>query len=40
MAPLYPGNRRDIILTVAINQGAGVNDVNLLLDKYKEKPLE
>lgn len=39
-APLYPKSRRDIILTVAINQGASVVDTNLLLDKYGEKPLD
>lgn len=39
-AQLYPRNRRDIILTVAINQGASVDDANLLLDKYGEAPLE
>ena len=38
-APLYPKNRRDIILTVAINQKAGVIDANLLLSKYGEEPL-
>lgn len=39
-APLYPRNRRDIILTVAVNQHASVDDANLLLDKYGEKPLD
>ena len=39
-APLYPKNRRDIIITVGINQHASVDDINLLLDKYKEEPLE
>lgn len=39
-APLYPKNRRDIIISVAINQHAGVIDTNLLLDKYGELPLE
>ena len=39
-ALLYPRNRRDIILTVAVNQKAGVDDANLLLFKYGEKPLE
>lgn len=39
-AVLYPRNRRDIILTVAINQLATVNDTNLLLYKYGEAPLE
>ncbi len=38
-APLYSRRRRDIILTVAINQKAGVIDANLLLDKYGEEPL-
>ena len=38
-APLYPKNRRDIIITVGINQHASVDDINLLLDKYKEEPL-
>ena len=39
-AVLYPRNRRDIILTVAINQKAGVIDTALLLAKYGEKPLQ
>lgn len=39
-APLYPKSRRDIIITVAINQSASVVDTNLLLDKYGEKPLD
>lgn len=39
MAPLYPKNRRDIIITVAINQKAGVMDTNLLLDQYGEDVL-
>ena len=38
-AILYPMNRRDIIISVAINQHASVMDTNLLLDKYNEKPL-
>ena len=38
-APLYPKNRRDIIITVAINQSASVDDANLLLYKYGEEPL-
>lgn len=38
-APLYPKNRRDIILTVAVNQSASVDDANLLLFKYGEEPL-
>lgn len=39
-AVLYPRKRRDIILTVAINQEAGVDEANLLLFKYNEDPLE
>ena len=39
-APLYPKNRRDIILSVALNQSASVTDADLLLYKYEEKPLE
>ena len=38
-AVLYSRNRRDIILTVAINRQLTVIDTNLLLDKYNEKPL-
>ena len=38
-AVLYPRNRRDIILTVAVNQMADVDDTNLLLFKYGDKPL-
>ena len=38
-AVLYSRKRRDIILTVAINQKAGVDDANLLLYKYGEEPL-
>lgn len=38
-APLYPKNRRDIILTVSVNQSASVDDTNLLLYKYGEEPL-
>ena len=38
-ATLYPKRRRDVILTVAINQKAGVINTNLLLDKYGESPL-
>ena len=38
-APLYPKNRRDIIITVGINQHASVDDINILLDKYSEEPL-
>ena len=38
-AILYPKRHRDIIITVAINQKAGVIDTNLLLDKYGEEPL-
>ena len=39
-AALYPRNRRDIILTVAVNQKAGGDDANFLLFKYGEEPLE
>ena len=39
-AVLYPRRRRDIILTVAINQMADVDDTNLLLYKYGESPLQ
>ena len=39
-APLYPKSRRDIIITVAINQSATVIDTNLLLYEYGEKALE
>ena len=39
-APLYPKSRRDIIITVAINQSATVIDTNLLLFDYGEKALE
>ena len=39
-AVLYPRSRRDIILTVAVNQMADVDDTNLLLFKYGEEPLE
>ena len=39
-AVLYPRRRRDIILTVAVNQMADVDDTNLLLFKYGMKPLE
>ena len=39
-AVLYPRKRRDIILTLAINEKAGVDDTNLLLFKYGEEPLE
>ena len=38
-AILYSRSRRDIILTVAVNQKASVIDANLLLDKYGEEPL-
>ena len=38
-AVLYPRKRRDIILTVAVNQMADVDDTSLLLFKYGEKPL-
>ena len=39
LAPLYPKNRRDIIITVAINQKATVIDTNLLLDQYGEESI-
>ena len=39
LAPLYPKNRRDIIISVAINQHASVLDTDMLLDKYNEEPL-
>ena len=39
-APLYPKSRRDIIITVAINQSATVIDTNLLLFEYGENALE
>ena len=39
LAPLYPKNRRDIIISVAINQHASVLDTDTLLDKYNEEPL-
>ena len=39
LAPLYPKNRRDIIITVGINQHATVIDLNILLDKYNEEVL-
>ena len=38
-ATLYPKNKRDIIITVGINQKAALVDINLLLDKYNEEPL-
>ena len=38
-AALYARNRRDIILTVAVNQMADVDDTNLLLFRYGETPL-
>ncbi len=37
MATLYPKSRRDIIITVAINQKLNVIDTNLLLDQYGEE---
>ena len=37
-APLYPKNRRDIILTVAINQQCCVEYANLRLCIYGEEP--
>ena len=39
-APLYPKSRRDIIITVAINQSTTVIYTNLLLFEYGEKALE
>lgn len=39
-AILYPKNRRDIIITVAVNQQASVDETNLLLYKYGEEPLK
>ena len=39
-APLSPKSRRDIIITVAINQSTTVIDTNLLLFEYGEKALE
>ena len=39
LAPLYPKNRRDIIISVAINQHASVLDTDTLLDNYNEEPL-
>lgn len=39
-AALYARNRRDVIITVAINSHASVDDTNLLLDKYGERALE
>lgn len=39
LAPLYPKNRRDIIISVAINQHASVIDTDTLLDNYNEEPL-
>ena len=38
-APLYPRKRRDIIITVGINQKATLIDINILLDKYGENLL-
>ena len=39
VAILYPKNRRDIIITVAINQKQNVMDANILLCRYGEEPL-
>ena len=39
LQPLYPKNRRDIIISVGINQHASVIDLNILLDKYNEEVL-
>ena len=38
-ATLYSKNRRDIIITVAINQRLNIIDTNILLDKYGEEPI-
>ena len=38
-AVLYPKKRRDIILSVAINQHATVDEANMLLHKYGEAEL-
>ena len=38
-AVLYPKKRRDIILSVAVNQHATVDDANMLLNKYGEEEL-
>ena len=38
-AILYARNRRDIILTVSVNQHASVDETNLLLFKYGEEPV-
>lgn len=39
-APLYPKNKRDIIISVAINQHISVIEANILLDKYGEEILK
>lgn len=36
---LYLRNRRDIIISIAVNRKASVIRINLLPGKYKEKPL-
>lgn len=36
---LYPKRRRDIILSVAVNQHATVDEANMLLNKYGEEEL-
>ena len=38
-AALYPKRRRDIILSVAVNQHATVDEANMLLSKYGEEEL-
>lgn len=38
-ASLYPRNKRDVIISVAIKQHITVIETNLLLDKYEEQPL-
>lgn len=38
-APLYARNRRDAIISFAIGQGLGVQDTNLLLDRFAELPI-
>lgn len=38
-APLYARNRRDVIISFAMQQGCSVMETNELLDQMKEKPL-
>ncbi len=38
-APLYARNRRDAIISFAIGQKLGVQDTNLLLDRFQEVPV-